>query len=136
MNMVAKLFKTRKLAEEYISENYPEVKEGKYTLRSTSVDDRSNIDVVDMPNLCWSGEIPACGVEDEDFNIIETVAWWEEGDDKYELFVGNKQTATFDSNYDAREAYSKAVEEEGHKDDDEEEVFEVKLFCNGEDISN
>lgn len=57
--MATKLFKTKKLAEEYISENYPEVKEGRYTLRSTSVSEESDIDERDMPNLCWSGETPA-----------------------------------------------------------------------------
>lgn len=134
--MATRLFKTKKLAEEYINENYPEVKEGEYTLRSTSVDDRSDIDERDMPNLCWSGKTPAWEVEDEDFNIVETVAWWEEGCDKYELFVGDKLKETFDNNYDAREAYDKAVETEEYKDEDEEEVFEVKLLCNGEDISN
>ncbi len=36
---------------------------------------------------------------------------------------------------DAREALKKAVEAEDDKDEDEEEVFEVKLFCNGEDIT-
>lgn len=64
------------------------------------------------------------------------MAWWEEGDDKYELFVGDRLTGTFNNNYDAREAYDKAVEEEEYKDEEEEEIFDVKLFCNGEDISN
>ena len=50
--------------------------------------------------------------------------------------VGDKLKETFDNNYDAREAYDKAVETEEYKDEDEEEVFEVKLLCNGEDISN
>lgn len=134
--MATRLFKTKKLAEEYISENYPEVKEGRYALRSTSVSEESDIDECDMPNLCWSGETPAWAVEGEDFNTVEVVAWWEEGDDKYELYVGDRLTGTFDNNYDAREAYGNAVEEEEYKDEDEEEVFEVKLFCNGEDITD
>lgn len=133
--MATRLFKTKKLAEEYISENYPEVKEGRYTLRSTSVNEDSDIDERDMPNLCWSGETQAWKVEDENFNTVDIVAWWEEGDDKYELFIGGKLAGSYDNNYDAREAFHKAVEEEEYKDEDEEEVFEVKLYCNGEDIT-
>lgn len=131
--MEIRLFKTKKLAEEYIRENYPQ---NEYILNDSYITEDSDYDARDMPNLQWSGETPAWRVEDEDGETVAIIAWWEDGDDKYELFVGDKLAGTFDNNYDAREAYGKAVEEEEYKDEDEEEVFEVKLLCNGEDISN
>lgn len=89
-----------------------------------------------MVNLQWQGETPAWIIEDTNLNTLDIAAWWEEGDDKYELLVGDKLAEEFDNIYDAREAYGKAVETEEYKDEDEEEVFEVKLLCNGEDISD
>ena len=128
--MEAKLFKTKKLAEEYVRENYPDLRKvNSYFTERTDYD-------TDMVNLCWSGETPAWDIEDNQCNTVARVGWWEEGDDEYELRIGGKPAAKFDNLYDAREAYDKAVETEEYKDEDEEEVFEVKLFCNGEDISN
>lgn len=128
--METKLFKTKKIAEEYVRENYPDMRRvNSYFTERTDYD-------TDMVNLQWSGETPAWNIEDEQCNTVARVGWWEEGDDKYELFVGDKLAWTFDNNYDAREAYCKAVESEEYKDEDEEEIFEVKLLCNGEDISN
>lgn len=129
--MATKLFKTKKLAEKYIHENHPNC-----STHHTAIDERSNWDAVDIPDLQWQGETPALDVKDENFNTIATVAWWEEGDDEYELFVGDKLSQTFDNIFDAREAFNKASETEEDKDEEEEEIFEVKLFCNGEDITN
>lgn len=129
--METKLFKTRKLAEKYIRENFNDP-----LLKSTSITDRTDCDVVDMPNLCWSGETPAYEVIDNNGETAAFAAWWEEGDDEYKLYVGKELAGTFDNNYDAREAYDKAMETEDDKDEDEEEIFEVRLFCNDEDISN
>lgn len=88
-----------------------------------------------MPNLNWSGETPALAVLDEDFNEIDRVAWMEEGDAKYELYVGDSVAGTFDNNYDASEAFEAAVENEEQKYDDDEEVYDVKLFRDGEDVT-
>lgn len=128
--MVNKLFKTKKLAEEYVRENYPDLRKV-----NSCFTERTDYDT-DMVNLCWSGETPAWDIEDNQCNTVARVGWWEEGDDKYELYVGAKLTGVFDNIYDAREAFDKAVEVEEYKDEDEEEIFEVKLLCNGEDISN
>lgn len=125
--MTTLLFKTRKLAKAYINENYPQVKSGEYSLRDTYITEESNWDDVDMPNLQWSGETPAYSIEDDNFDEVARVAWWEEGDDEYKLFVGHELKGEFDNSYDAREAQKKAQEEET--------IFEVKLFCNGEDIT-
>lgn len=128
------LFKTKKLAEEYISKRYPEVENGTYMLRKSSITERRNY-TTDMDDFQWCGETPALDVLDENFNTIGTFAWWEDGDDKYDLFVGDMLIESFDNNYDARKAYDKALEKEENKDEEDEDVFEVKLFCNGEDIS-
>lgn len=125
--MVTKLFKTKILAEEYISENYP----GSHT-EPRGLSDTSDWEDIDMPNLQWSGETLGLSILDKDSNEIDRVAWWEEGDDKYELFVGDDNPITFDNSYDAREAYVDAIEDEKYED----EPREVRLFCNGEDISN
>lgn len=122
--MDAKIFKTRVIAENYIAENY----KGNDTVWS-SISDSADWDAIDMPNLCWSGEIGAVSILDAEGEIIEKVAWWEEGTDTYELYVGGELKATFDNNYDAREAMSAAIEEQ----EDEDEPKEVKLFINGED---
>lgn len=108
---------------------------GGYTLRSTTIDEDSDIDERDMPNLQFSGECDALAVEDENLDTVDIAAWWEDGDSKYELFVGEKLTGEFDNSYDARLAYNDAVETEEYKDEDEEEVFAVRLFCDGDDIS-
>lgn len=128
--MTTKLFKTRKLAEKHLRENYPP----QYTLRDSRLTDEGEIDETDMPNICWSGETPAWDVEDENGDTVARIAWWEEGDDEYELHVGGKLCGTFDNSYDAREAYQKAVEDEECKDE-EEEILDVRILCNGEYIS-
>lgn len=125
--METKLFKTKKLAEEYIHENYTNP-----WLHDTSITEETDCDVVDMPNLCWSGEAPAVEVIDDDGKTIAIIAWWEEGEDEYELYINNVCRGAFDNNYDAREAYSKAVEDNKYED----EPKEVMLFCNNEDITN
>lgn len=128
--MKALIFKTQKLAKEYISENYPNA-----FLRNSSIGDRDNYDFVDM-SVCWSGEVPAWDVEDENYNTVATIGWWEEGDGVYELFVGDKLVATFDNMPDALEAKDEAIRIEEEKDEDEEIVFAVTLLCNGEQIGD
>lgn len=128
--METKLFKTKKLAEEYIRENYSNA-----TTKPQALSDRDCWDDVDMPDLQWSGETPGLAIFDDKFDEIDRVAWWEEGDDSYELYVGEKLTGSFDNLYDARQAYNKAVETEENKDEEEETVYGVKLLRNGEDIS-
>ena len=130
--METRLFKTKKIAEKYIRENYPDPE---YALSNSYITEDSDYDARDMPNLQWSGESPAWIVENKDGETVAVIAWWEEGDDEYKLYVGEKLVGTFDNSYDAREAYDKAVDEEESKDEEEEEVFGVKLSCNGEDIT-
>lgn len=129
--MTTKLFKTKKLAEEYINGNYPPPIRTKRSVLENTHD----WEAVDMPDFQWSGETPALSILDNDFNEIGCVAWWEEGDDKYILTVGGEDVGEYDNIYDAREAFNKAVEIEEGKDEEEEKVFEVKLFCNGEEIT-
>lgn len=124
--METRLFKTKKLANEYIRENYPGA-----SLRSASISEDSDINERDMPNLQWQGETPAYLVEDSEGNDVAIIGWWEEGEDNYELFVGGKSVATYDNSYDAREAYADALEDESYED----APREVKLFCNGDIIS-
>lgn len=128
--MKALIFKTKKLAKEYISENYPNS-----FLRNSSIGDRDNYDFVDM-SVCWSGEVPAWDVVDDNYDTVATIGWWEEGDDVYELFVGEKLVATFDNMPDALEAKEEAIRIEEEKDEDEEIVFEVTLLCNGEQVGD
>lgn len=127
--MKTRLFKTKKLAEAYIRENYTNA-----ILKNSYITEESEYDT-DMVNLQWSGETPAYDVIDDNDGLVARIAWWEEGADEYELYINNVCKGTFDNHYDAREAYDKAMEAEEYKDEDEE-VFEVKLLCNGEDISN
>lgn len=130
--MTTKLFKTKKLAEAYIRENYPNCH-----THGTSIDERCDYEAVDMPDLQWAGKMPALDVWDENNNYktVATVAWWESGDEKYELYVGEELVGTYDNNYDARHAYDEAVEREEDKEPEEEEVLNVHLLCDGEDIS-
>lgn len=120
------LFKTRKLAMEYIRENYPDA-----LLKDSYITEESDYDT-DMVNLCWSGETPAYEVIDDDDELVARIAWWEEGTDEYELYINNVCRGTFDNNYDAREAYNKAVEDNKYED----EPKEIMLYCNDEDITN
>ncbi len=128
--MEAKLFKTRKLAEKYIRENYPDNDTEKSAISSDS-----QWEAIDMPGYSWQGETPALSVIDNDGNEIERVGWNEEGTDNYELYVGGRKVSDFDNIFDAREAYERAKKLENEKDEDEETIFDVKLFCTGEDIS-
>lgn len=120
------LFKTKKLADEYISENHPDAR-----LKDSCITEESDYDT-DMVNLQWSGETPAYDVIDDNDGLVARIAWWEEGTDEYELYINNVCKGEFDNHYDAREAYNKAVEDNEYED----EPQEVKLFCNDEDISD
>lgn len=122
--MEAKIFKTKALAENYFAENY----KGNDTVWS-SISDANDWEAIDMPNFSWSGEIGAVAILDAEGNTIEKIAWWEDGTDVYEIYVGGVLKATFDNNYDAREAMSAAIEEQ----EDEDEPKEVRFFINGED---
>lgn len=99
------LFKTKKLAEEHIRENYPE---STYRRRAAYITENDRYDT-DILGLCWSGETPAWMIEDENLDTVATIGWWEEGDDVYELFVGDKLVATFDNMPDALEAKDEAI---------------------------
>ena len=121
------LFKTKKQAVEYIRENYAD-----FTQSIISISDRDAVNYdTDMVNLEWSGETPAYEVVDDNGDTVAILAWWEEGDDEYELYVNNVCKGTFDNRYDAREAYDKAVEDNQYED----EPKEIRLYCNDEDIS-
>ena len=98
------LFKTHKLAQQYINENY-----AGNDLESTVVDFWNVDEVVDMNNLCASGEVDGYNILDDDFNTVERVCWWEYGDETYVVKRGDVVEA-FDNQYDACERYNEIVD--------------------------
>lgn len=125
--MTTKLFKTRALVDAYVAENYPNA----FTKRSMA-DSRDDIEAVDMPNLSWDGEVAALDIYDNDGHIIDRAAWYEDGTDNYELFIGGKCVATYNNMYDASEAKDEAEENEKWAD----EPREVILYMNGEQVGD
>lgn len=116
--MDATLFKTAKLAEAYISRTYPA--SAGYRRNYTTIDDRCRVTAVDMPNLCWSGDMSATEILNKEGNTVEIVASWESGDDVYELYDDEQLICTFDNSYDAREA------QKSHRNS--------RLLCDGEEL--
>lgn len=129
--MELKIFKTRKLAEEYISETYPA-----YSVERTVVGSNNNYETEEIDlgdEFWWLGEMPAFAVLDDNDRTVEYVAYHDEGDRKYELFIGGELKNVFDNIIDARAAKKQAVEDEEWKD--EGEALLVTLLCDGEDIT-
>lgn len=117
--METKIFSTRKLAKEYVAQNYPD----NYTEFRVIYDGDSSEFIYYSQ---FADEFNGMAIMDDNHDIIECVAWLEDEDNmSYTITVDGKQTAEYDNIYDARVAAEKAeAEEDG----------EVKLFCNGEEI--
>lgn len=127
------LYATRAIAEEDVKNRFEN-----YTLRPVSVyidnfdDDRS---------LCYlgsrSGECSGYDVEDENGNLLATVAWWEEGGD-YKIRVNGKtvQTVTYWSL--AMHIMKELAEQEEEKTWDDENYVAADIDCviDGEEVVN
>ncbi len=129
--MKAILFATKKEAEAYICGNYP----GMDTEQS-SLSDRSDYEGYDpvMRNLQWLGETECVNILNEEGDTIARVAWWEDGDDSYEVWYGEECVARVNDQPHAIAIYEDYVSREEEKDEDEEDLCEVYLICNGQVI--
>ena len=99
-----KLFSTRKKAEAYIREEYPEA-----TTKSTTLTDEDCPDMEDYPNFSYSGETAAFEVLDNDCNVIAVIGWWEDGTEDYTLYRADGSVSHFDFLYAAQEEAEKEV---------------------------
>lgn len=129
--MKAILFATKKEAQAYIRANYS----GMDTEQS-SLSDRSNYEGYDpvMNNLQWSGETECVNILNEEGDTIARVAWWEDGDDSYEVWYGEECVARVNDHPHAVAIFDDYVDREKEKDEDEEDLCEVCLMCNGQVI--
>lgn len=129
--MKAILFATKKEAQDYIRANYP----GMDTELSSLYDgsDYEGYDPV-MKNLQWLGETECVNILDEEGNTIARVAWWESGDDTYEVWYGEECVARVNDQPHAEAIFEDYVSREKEKDEDEEDLCEVYLMCNGKVI--
>ena len=100
-----KLFSTRKKAEAYIREEYPEA-----TTKSTTLTDEDCPDMEDYPNFLYSGETAAFEVLDSDRNVIAVIGWWEDGTEDYTLYRADGSTSHFDCMIAAQEAAKEEAE--------------------------
>jgi hypothetical protein len=133
--MKAILFATEKQAEAYIRDNYP----GMDTEKS-SLSDRSDWEGSDrvMENFSWSGETECENILDEEGNTIARVAWWESGDDTYEIWYGEECVARVNDHPHAQAIFEDYVDREVNyekfKDEEEGDSYAVCLICNGQVI--
>ena len=129
--MKAILFATKKEAEAYIRANYS----GMDTEQS-SLSDRSDYEGYDMVmnNFQWMGETECVNILDEEGNTIARVAWWESGDDTYEIWYGEECVARVNGQPHAMAIYDDYVDREKEKDEDEEDLCKIMLKCNGQVI--
>lgn len=134
--MKAILFATKKQAEDFISAIYS----GMDTEKS-SLSDRSEWEGSDrvMENFSWSGETECENILDEEGNTIARVAWWESGDDTYEVWYGEECVARVNDHPHAIAIFEDYVSREEFKEqfidtEYEEDLCEVCLICNGQVI--
>ena len=129
--MKAILFATKKQAEDFISAIYS----GMDTVQS-SLSDRSDYEGYDpvMKNLQWLGDTECIDILDEECNTIARVAWWEDGDDSYEIWCGEECVARVNDQPHAVAIFDDYVDREKEKDEDEEDPCKVLLKCNGQVI--
>ena len=127
--MKALLFATKKEAEDYIRDNYS----GMDTELSSLSDggDYEGYDPV-MNNLQWLGDTECIDILDEEGDTIARVAWWEDGDDSYEVWCDEECVARVNDQPHAIAIYDDYVDREKEKDEDEEDLCKVLLKCNGE----
>ena len=133
--MKAILFATKKEADIYIRANYS----GMNTEQS-SLSDRSDWEGSDrvMDNFSWSGETECVNILDEEGNTIARVAWWEDGDNTYEVWYGEECVARVNDHPHAVAIFDDYVDREVNyeklKDEEEGDLYAVCLICNGEVI--
>ena len=129
--MKAIFFATKKEAQAYILDNYP----GMDTELSSLYEgcDWEGSDPV-MNNLQWLGETECVNILNEEGDTIARMAWWESGDDTYEVWYGEECVARVNDHPHAIAIYDDYVEREKEKDEDDEDLCKVRLICNGKVI--
>ena len=129
--MKAILFATKKEAQDYICANYPGM-----DTELSSLSDRSDYEGYDpvMKNLQWLGDTECIDILDEEGNAIARVAWWESGDDSYEVWYGEECVARVNDHPHAKAIFDDYVDREKEKDEDDEDLCQVCLICNGKVI--
>lgn len=129
--MKAILFTTKKRAEAYIRDNYSGM-----DTELSSLSDRSDYEgyAPVMKNFQWSGETECVNILDEEGNTIARVAWWEDGNDTYEVWCGEERVARVNNHPYAKAIFDDYVDREKEKDEDEEDLCQVCLICNGQVI--
>ena len=129
--MKAILFATKKEAQAYIRDNYA----GMTTEQSSLYEgcDWEGSDQV-MNNFQWLGDTECVNILDEECNTIARVAWWEDGDDTYEIWYGEECVARVNDQPHAIAIFDDYVDREKEKDEDEEDLCKVLLKCNGQVI--
>lgn len=133
--MKAILFATKKEADIYIRTNFSGMNTEKSSLYDES--DWEGSDRV-MENYSWSGETECENILDEEGNTIARVAWWESGDDSYEVWYGEECVARVNDHPHAKAIFEDYVDREVNyekfKDEEEGDLYAVCLICNGEVI--
>lgn len=126
--MKAILFATKKQAEAYIRDNYSDM-----STEQSSLYDESDWEGYDrvMKNFQWMGETECENILDEEGNTIARVAWWESGDDTYEVWYGEECVARVNNHPHAKAIFEDYVSREEEKDEEEEDLCEVYIICNG-----
>lgn len=129
--MKAILFATKKEAEAYIRDNYPGM-----DTELSSLSDGSDYEGYDpvMNNFQWLGDTECVDILDEEGNTIARVAWWEDGDDSYEVWYGEDCVAKVNDHPHAKAIFDDYVDREKEKDEEEEGLCKVLLKCNGQVI--
>lgn len=130
--MKAILFATKKEAQDYIRDNYAGM-----TTEQSSLYDGSDYEGYDpvMKNLQWLGETECIDILDEEGNTIARVAWWEDGDDTYEVWYGEDCVAKVNDHPHAKAIFDDYVSREEGKDEDATDINIVELVCNGITLS-
>ena len=129
--MKAILFATKKEAEAYIRANYSGM-----DTELSSLSDRSDYEGYDMVmnNFQWLGETECVNILDEEGDTIARVAWWESGDDTYEIWYGEACVARVNDQPHAMAIFDDYVDREKEKDEDDEDLCKILLKCNGQVI--
>ena len=129
--MKAIFFATKKEAQAYIRDNYPGM-----DTELSSLSDRSDYEGYDMVmnNFQWMGETECVNILNEEGDTIARVAWWEDGDDSYEIWYGEECVARVNDQPHAMAIYDDYVDREKEKDEDDEDLCKILLKCNGQVI--
>lgn len=131
--MKAILFATKKEVEKYIRVNH----QGR-EIEKSSLYDESDWEGSDrvMENFQWSGETECYNILDGEGNTIDRVAWWEDGDDTYEVWYGEDCVAKVNDHPHAKAIFDDYVSREEDKDEDATDINIVELVCNGMTIDS